>query len=265
MPTFKPIIGRGTRILQDYGKMWFTIMDFKGATSLFADPDFDGDPVQIYNPDPGEPPTPPDPEDPGPDPGPFPEPPGPGRTKYHPQNVSVKVIRERVQYIGADGQLMTESIKDYTRTQVRKQYALMDDFINRWSAAEQKHAIVQELEQKGIPFDALESAVGRDYDPFDLILHVAYDTPPLTRKERADRVRRKDYFTRYGPQARAVMEALLDKYADQGLDSLESPDALKVIPFTSMGTPVEIIKSFGGRKQYLAALRDLESQLYQTA
>jgi type I restriction enzyme, R subunit len=251
MTSFKQIIGRGTRILQDYGKTWFTIMDFKGATCLFADPDFDGDPVQVYNPDPGEPPVPPEPPESGPDPGPFPEPPGPGRTKYHPENVSVSVIRERVQYIGGDGQLMTESVKDYTRTQVRKQYALMADFINRWSAAEQKRAIIQELEQRGIPFDALEAAVGRDYDPFDLILHVAYDELPLTRRERTDRVRKRNYFTRFGPKARAVMEALLDKYADQGLDSLESPDALKVIPFTTIGTPVEIVHAFGGRNNIL--------------
>jgi len=197
-------------------------MDFKGATSLFADPDFDGEPVQIYNPEPTEPPVPPDPE--GQDPDPGPPPPGTGPTKYHVDRVPVRVIRERVQYVGADGQLITESVKDYTRTQVRKQYALIDDFINHWSAAEQKRVIVHELEQKGIPFEALESTVGRDYDPFDLILHVAYDQPPLTRKERAERVRKRNYFGKYSGKAREVMELLLDKYADHGITALEDPD-----------------------------------------
>jgi type I restriction enzyme R subunit len=266
MTTFKQIIGRGTRILEEYNKTWFTIMDFKGATSLFADPDFDGEPVQIYEPDPSEPPQPPD--EPGQDDGgtiidPFP--PGSGPAKFHVDKVPVKVIRERVQYMGANGQLITESVKDYTKTQVRKQYALMDDFINRWSAAAQKRAIVDELEQKGIPFEALETAVGRDYDPFDLILHVAYDQPPLTRKERAENVRKRNYFGRYSGKARQVMEALLDKYADHGLEALESNDALKVIPFPEMGTPVELTAAFGKKGSYRAAIRDLEQQLYQTA
>jgi type I restriction enzyme, R subunit len=262
MTTFKQIIGRGTRILDTYGKTWFTIMDFKGATALFSDPDFDGDPVQIYEPDPGEPPEPSEPEG---DPDQPPPDPSPGRPKYHVDNVPVKVLRERVQYMGGDGRLITESVKDYTRTQVRKKYALMDEFINQWSSAEKKCAIIHQLEQQGIPLEALEQAVGRDYDPFDLILHVAYDQPPLTRKERADRIRKTNYFARYGAQARAIMEALLDKYADQGLESLESPDVLKVIPFPQLGTPVELIGAFGNRKQYTAALRDLEAKLYHTA
>lgn len=259
MTTFKQIIGRGTRILEPYQKTWFTIMDFKGATALFSDPDFDGEPVQIYEPDPGEPPQPPEP---GPDPGPLPPEPPAGRDPFRVDTVPVSVVRERVMYRGGDGRLITESVKDYTRTQVRKKYALIDEFINQWSSAEKKCAIIHQLEQQGIPLEALEQAVGRDYDPFDLILHVAYDQPPLTRKERADRVRKKNYFVRYGPKARAVMEALLDKYADQGLESLESSDVLKVIPFPQMGTPVELIHAFGSRKQYTAALRDLESQLY---
>jgi type I restriction enzyme, R subunit len=261
MTTFKQIIGRGTRILDAYAKTWFTIMDFKGATALFSDPNFDGDPVQIYEPDPGDGPEPPGPEG---DPDPSPPDPSPGRPKYRVDNVPVKILRERVQYMGGDGRLITESVKDYTRTQVRKQYALMDEFINLWSGAEKKCAILHQLEEQGLPLEALQQAVGRDYDPFDLILHVAYDQPPLTRKERADRVRKTNYFARYGPQARRVMEALLDKYADQGLESLESPDVLKVIPFPQIGTPVELIQAFGSRKHYTTALRDLEAQLYET-
>lgn len=264
MTTFKQIIGRGTRIVEEYGKTWFTIMDFKGATKLFADPDFDGDPVQIYNPDPEDPPEPPEPPGPMP-PGPFPPPPGPGRDKFHVANVPVHVLRERHQFFDKDGRLVTESVKDFTRKEVRKKFALMDEFLNRWSSAEQKQALVKELEEQGLPLTVLQEAVGLDYDPFDLILHVAYDEPPLTRKERAERVRKRNYFARYGERARKVMEALLDKYADQGIDSMESPEVLKVIPFPQLGTPVEIIQLFGGPTQYRAALRDLKSKLYEIA
>ena len=262
MTTFKQIIGRGTRILELYGKTWFTIMDFKGATRLFADPDFDGDPVQIYNPDPGEPPQPP-----GPDPDSDPLPPElpPGRTKYYVDTVPVAVASERTYFRDPAGNLVAESVKDFTRKQVLQDFALMDEFINQWSSAEKKCAIIHQLEEKGLPLAELEQAVGRDYDPFDLILHVAYDQPPLTRKERADRVLKRNYFARYGTKARAVMEALLDKYADQGLESIESPDVLKVIPFPQIGTPVELIHAFGSRNKYAAALRDLEAQLYKMA
>jgi type I restriction enzyme R subunit len=258
MTTFKQIIGRGTRIQEEYGKTWFTIMDFKRATLLFADPNFDGDPVQIYEPKPTDPPEPPDPSLP-----PMPPlPPGLPRDKYRVDNVPVKVLRETVQFVGADGSVVTESIKDYSRKTVRKKFALFDDFLNTWSKAEQKNAILRELEEQGLPLDALAESVGRDYDPFDLICHVAYDEPPLTRKERAAQVRKRNYFTRYGKQARLVMEALLDKYADQGIEAVESPDALKIIPFPQIGTPVEIVMAFGGRNQFQSAMRDLKNQLY---
>ena len=148
---------------------------------------------------------------------------------------------------------------------MRKKYALVDDFLNTWSKAAQKRAIVRELEEQGIPLAALEEAVGRDYDPFDLVCHVAYDQPPLTRKERAENVRKRNYFTRYGDKTRAVMEAILNQYSNQGLEAIESPDALKIFPFTEIGTPVEIIQAFGGRNKFKAALRDLENQIYQAA
>jgi type I restriction enzyme R subunit len=262
MTTFKQIIGRGTRILEEYGKSWFTIMDFKGATKLFLDPDFDGEPIQIYEPDPDDPPTPDDDDDGGTGGG---GPPGPGREKFYVANVSAKIIRERTQFIGGDGKLMTESVKDFTRKTMLKKYALVDDFLNTWSKAAQKRAIVRELEEQGIPLAALEEAVGRDYDPFDLVCHVAYDQPPLTRKERAENVRKRNYFTRYGDKTRAVMEAVLNQYSNQGLEAIESPDALKIYPFTEIGTPVEIIQAFGGRPKFQAALRDLENQIYQAA
>jgi len=262
MTTFKQIIGRGTRILEEYNKSWFTIMDFKGATRLFLDPDFDGEPVQIYEPEPDDPPTPEDPDVPV---IVDPPPPGPGRDKYHVANVSAKILRERTQFIGGDGQLVTESVKDFTRKTMLKKYALMDEFLNTWSKAAQKKAIVRELEEQGIPWDMLQAAVGRDYDPFDLVCHVAYNQPPLTRKERADNVRKRNYFSRYGEATRAVMEAVLNQYSNQGLEAIESNDALKVAPFTEIGTPVEIIQAFGGRPKFQAALRDLEQQIYNAA
>jgi type I restriction enzyme, R subunit len=255
MTTFKQIIGRGTRILEEYQKSWFTIMDFKGATKLFADPEFDGDPVQIYNPDPVDPPDPPEPPEP-------PQPPGPGRTKYHVADVSVSVVRQRTEFRDASGRLVTESVKDFTGNYIRQKFRSLDDFLNRWSAADQKQALVRELEQHGLPLAELEEAVGKDYDPFDLVLHVAFDQKPLTRRERAERVKKRDYFGKYGPKARQVLEALLEKYADQGLDPIESPDALKVTPFPDIGTPVEIVRAFGGRRQYLAAVRGLEHEIY---
>jgi type I restriction enzyme R subunit len=261
MTTFKQIIGRGTRILEEYDKTWFTIMDFKGATSLFADPDFDGEPVQIYEPEPDDPPTPPKDEDNGRDT--IDPPPGAGRNKYYVANEKARITRERTSFIGGDGKLVTESVKDFTRKSIRKKYALMDDFLNTWSKAAQKKAIVRELEEQGIPLFELQNAVGRDYDTFDLVCHVAYDQPPLTRKERAENVRKRNYFARYGEKTRAVMEALLNQYSNQGLEAIESPDALKITPLNHFGTPVEIIKSFGGRTQYQAALRDLENQIYK--
>jgi type I restriction enzyme R subunit len=262
MTTFKQIIGRGTRILEEYQKTWFTIMDFKGATRLFLDPDFDGDPIQIYEPKPKDPPQPPGP----PDDDVIIDPPPPGsRPKFHVADVPVSVLRERTQFLGADGQLNTESVKDYTRKTVRKKFALFDDFLNTWSKAEQKRVIIHELEEQGVPLGALEEIVGHDFDVFDLICHVAYDEPPLTRKERAAHVRKENYFTRYGDKVREVMDALLDKYADQGIEAIESPDAFKVSPFTRMGTSVEIIQAFGGRKQFVSALRDLKNHLYFAA
>jgi type I restriction enzyme R subunit len=265
--TFKQIIGRGTRILDEYGKTWFTIMDFKGATRLFLDPNFDGDPVSVYDPKPKDPPEPVDPPeggDGGGD-GPVdPTPPG-SRPKYYVKDVPVSVLRERTQILGADGQLNTESIKDYTRKTVRQKFALFDDFLKFWSKAEQKRIIIQEMEEQGVPLGSLEEIVGRDFDPFDLICHVAYDEPPLTRKQRAAKVRQDNYFTRYGAKAREVMDALLDKYADQGIEAIESPEVFKVAPFTRLGTSVEIIQAFGGRNKFKAALRDLENQIYQAA
>ncbi|HON80519.1 MAG TPA: DEAD/DEAH box helicase family protein [Spirochaetota bacterium] len=283
---FKQIIGRGTRINEDYGKYYFTIMDFKKATELFADPGFDGDPVSIYSPKPGDPPFPPDDLEPddemedatgfsGADPagntygtgdngdndfGSFPE--GERPRKYYVDNVKVSVAAERVQYFDANGKLITESLKDYTRKTLTQEFDSLDSFLTRWNSAEKKQAIIEELFNAGVFFDALEEEIGKDFDPFDLICHVAWDMPPLTRKERADNVKKRNYFTKYGGQARKVIDALLDKYADEGVLHIEETQILTINPFTEYGTPVEIIKSFGGLDNYEQAIHELEQALY---
>jgi type I restriction enzyme R subunit len=275
MTEFKQIIGRGTRINEDYGKLFFTIMDFRGATALFADPTFDGDPVQIYEPGPDDPPLPPVEPPPGgesPDP-PIPPGPGPGPGgrvedppgRYVVDNVPVTVAVERVQYLDENGRLITESLTDYTRKTVRTTYATLDAFLTVWNDAEKKQAVLEELAAKGVFLDELAEQVGRDYDAFDLVCHVAFDAPPLTRKQRAEKVRRRDLFGKYGDKARAVIEALLQKYADTGIASVESMDILKVTPLPSLGTPTEIVNLFGGKRAYLAAIRELETALYQEA
>jgi type I restriction enzyme R subunit len=277
---FKQIIGRGTRINEDYGKYYFTIMDFKKATELFADPDFDGDPVQIYEPKPDETPVPPDepmpPEEPlPPDEPPLPPdgpqlppdiwPPNEPRVKYYVGNVPVYVVAERVQYYDNEGKLITESLKDYTRKNVLAEYTSLDDFLRKWSQAQQKGAILEELQERGVLFEALSQEVGKDLDPFDLICHIAYGQPPLTRRERAEQVKKRNYFGKYGEQARAVIDALLDKYADEGIENIESMDVLKVQPLNRFGTPLEIIEYFGSKKKYLQAVSELEQQLYTAA
>ncbi len=281
MTLFKQIIGRGTRLREDLGKSWFTILDFKRATELFADKDFDGEPVQVYEPQPGEPMAPPPPVDwpptaqpggAGPDAWP-PTTAGPGEggagtdapRKYTlGNNVTVAVARERVQHLNADGKLITESLRDYTRINLLKKYDSLDQFLQTWQQADRKAALLAELESEGVLLDALAAEVGKDLDPFDLLLHVAYDQPPLTRRERAQRVKKRNVFTQYGPVARKVLDALLDKYADEGIATIESNEVFKLQPFTDLGSPVELVRSFGGRPQYLSALQALEQALYAT-
>lgn len=273
MTEFKQIIGRGTRINEDYGKLYFTIMDFRGATALFADPTFDGDPVQIYEPGPEDPPLPPDePPQGGESPEP-PLPPGPGPGGEHPEprrryvvnDVPVTVSVERVQFLNEEGRLITESLTDYTRKAVRTAYASLDDFLTVWNDADKKQAVLEELAAKGVFLDELAEQVGREYDAFDLVCHIAFDAPPLTRKERAEKVKKRNVFAKYGDKARAVLDALLQKYADSGISSVESLEILKVDPLTTHGTPVEIVNLFGGKPAYLAAVRELEAALYQEA
>jgi type I restriction enzyme, R subunit len=286
MTEFKQIVGRGTRVHEDTKKYYFTLIDFRKATNHFADPDFDGEPVQIYEPGeddrvvpPDDLPPPVDMDDPiPPNPGEDervvvdPDKPDitiqPGGTqprKYYIHGEEVSVIAERVEYLDEYGKLVTETLRDYSKKTLRQRYASLDAFCKRWSSAVRKQAIIEELESEGVLLEPLADEVGRDLDPFDLICHVAFDQPPLTRRERAANVRKQDVFTKYGQQARAVLEALLQKYQDEGITNLDDPQILKIAPFDTMGTPIELLKTFGGRPGFERAVHELQSALYQGA
>ena len=281
MTEFKQIIGRGTRVKEEFGKSYFTILDFRNVTSLFADPEFDGDPIvvkeqkqdddmsgvendsesTIVDPITGE-------EIHFPNEYSIPgqenqvkEP----RRKIHVKGVEVTVLKERIQFLDQHGKLVTEDLRDYTRKNVLRNFDSLESFLRRWSSAEKKRVLVEELQEEGIFFEALQDEVGKEFDPFDLICHVAFDAPPLTRKERANNVRKRHYFAKYGDKAQLVLNSLLEKYADDGLLELEKGEILRMAPFTDLGTPVELVKAFGGKAAYQEALVELETELYKTA
>ena len=297
MTKFKQVIGRGTRIDERYNKLWFTILDFKKATELFADERFDGIPERVMVANPGDiidgtadlddiingvDPEPVD--DPTDDLGggvekelsTFGDPAGgesegewdDGETKvnkFYVNGVKVKAIAERVQYYDTDGKLVTESFKDYTRKAMAKHFRSLNEFTKKWNAAERKQAIIDELEQEGILWEVLAQEVGKDLDPFDLICHVVYDQPPLTRKERANNVKKRNYFSKYSDTAQTVLSTLLDKYADNGIQEIENIHVLKVKPFDQLGRPIEIVKKgFGGKQAYHAAISELEAEIYSS-
>jgi type I restriction enzyme R subunit len=283
MTEFKQIVGRGTRVHEDTKKFYFTLIDFRGATNHFADPGFDGPPIVVYEPGEDDPIAPP--EDvlpPGDEEDPIPPEPGgdeviidgeppnidlaPGgvpRRKVYVDGVGVTIVAERVEYLDEDGKLITETLRDFTKKALKNRFASLDDFLRRWKSADRKQIIIEELSNEGLSLDPLAEEVGKDLDPFDLICHVAFDQPALTRRERADNVRKRDVFTKYGPQARAVLEALLQKYQDQGIIDLGDPRVLQIPPLNAMGTPLQLIKEFGTRAAFDAAVQELQSALYQ--
>ena len=282
MTEFKQIIGRGTRVHEDTRKFYFTLMDFRGATTHFADPDFDGEPVQIYEPGDDDPILPPEDISPnGDSDDPIPPEPGDDETgvdeppditvpntdssvrKVYVDGVAAAIVAERVEYLDENGKLVTESLRDFTKKALRKYFASLDDFLKRWKAAERKQAIVEELEAEGLPLDLIALELGKDLDPFDLICHVAFDAKPLTRRERADNVKKRDVFNKYGDQARAVLDALLAKYADEGVFNLDDVTVLRIPPFTQLGTPVQLVEVFGGRAGFIEAVHELQSALYR--
>lgn len=299
MTKFKQIIGRGTRIDDRFGKLWFTILDFKKATELFADERFDGIPEKVIstNPDDIN-----DPESAFDDliedadqhdehsgieesEGEYDTTSGetgsdypPGEigvgdwgedeekiNKYHVNGVAVKKLGERVQYYDEDGKLVTESFRDYTRKTLTKTFSSLDEFVRRWDEAERKQAVIDELAAEGIIWEVLEQEIGKELDPFDMICHVVFDQPPLTRKERANNVKKRNYFTKYGELAQSVLQELLNKYSDEGVTAIESKDALKTGKVVELGRPLELAKKgFGGPKQYEAALTELEKAIYES-
>ncbi|WP_273016919.1 EcoAI/FtnUII family type I restriction enzme subunit R [Leeuwenhoekiella blandensis] len=282
MTEFKQIIGRGTRIREAEGKVYFTIMDFRKATNHFADPDFDGEPVQIYEPKPDEPVVPPDDEDtpivdgdwPGSDEPDYPtgDPPDididgtpDAPKKFYVNNVKVSVAHERVQYYGKDGKLITESLKDYTKENLNKQFASLDDFLLRWNSTEKKEELFRELAEHGVLLEALREEVGKDLDDFDLICHIAFDQPALTRKERANNVRKRNYFAKYAGIAQQVLDSLLVKYENEGITAIEEGSVLKVKPLNELGSPVELVRAFGKRTDFEQAIKDLENEIYNIA
>lgn len=278
MTEFKQIIGRGTRVHEDTGKYYFTIIDFRGATNHFAQPKFDGEPVQIYEPGNNDPVAPPDdvpsadddaqnPYEPGPEEQIIAAP-GEGRgvrdkhKKIYVDGVSAKIVAERVEYLDEHGRLVTESLRDFTKQALRRRFASLDDFLRRWNDAERKQAVVDELAEQGLPLDVIAEELGRDLDPFDLVCHVAFDAKPLTRRERADNVRKQDVFNRYGEQARAVLEALLAKYADEGVLNLDDTRVLSIPPLNTLGTPMQLVRAFGGKAGFENAVHEMQSALY---
>ena len=274
MTEFKQIVGRGTRVHEDTGKFYFTLIDFRGATSHFADPEFDGEPVQIYEPGEGDPIDPPDvapTDDDGLgddeiviDRGDPPPPPGMGpQKKIYIDGVEVAIVAERVTYLDGHGKLVTESLRDFTRKALRRRFASLDDFLTRWNAVERKQAIIDELAAEGLPLTVIVDELGKDLDPFDLVCHIAFDAKPLTRRERAENVKKRDVFTKYGGQARAVLGALLDKYADEGILNLDDANVLRIPPLDSLGTPVELVRAFGGKPDFDRAVHDLQFALYR--
>jgi type I restriction enzyme R subunit len=285
MTKFKQIIGRGTRINADFNKFYFTILDFRNATDLFADPEFDGDPIRIK----------PVSEDvdlsgiiseeeldetpiideisgeeiklvPPQIRNPFSTANSNPQVKVYVNGVDVSVLVTRELSFDRDGKLITKKLTDYTKEIVTERFATLNDFLNKWNEYDRKEALVRELEEQGLPVTELENSVDKKLDLFDLICHVAFDQPPLTRQERANNVKKRNYFAKYGEQAREVLEALLDKYADEGISNIESLEVLTVKPFTDFGSRLEIVKGvFGGRDKYFEAVKELETELYRSA
>ncbi len=266
MTEFKQIIGRGTRINEDFEKYYFTILDFRNVTSLFADKEFDGEPIKqieysedqligdyendfnsreivsdnMIDDDIKE-----------------------KRKKITVSGVEVVLINERVQYLDINGKLITKSLKDYTKSCITEKFKSLDNFLNHWNKSDQKKTIINELENNGVMFKPLQEMIGKNYDPFDLICHVAYEKKPLTRQERITNVKKTDYFTKFGDKAKKVLDCLMEKYSDLGIIEIEDARVITIAPINKLGTPHEIMMYFGGKEKFNLALKDLKKNLYK--
>lgn len=267
MTEFKQIIGRGTRLKPDYGKEYFTIMDFRNACRLFADPEFDGDPIVVID-DGGDNPEIPNDAPPVTDDPPYNgngggDEPSEPHHKFRVRGVEVTILNERVQYYDKDGKLITESVTDYSKKNILGEYATLDSFLRAWNSEEKKQAIIDELQERGVLLEALREASGnKDIDDFDLICHIAYDKAPLTKAERANNVRKRGYLYKYSGLAQEVLSALLDKYMNEGIQDIENIEILSNDPFRQFGTPMKIAKLFGGKDGYKKAIKELQNEIY---
>lgn len=267
MTEFKQIIGRGTRLKPDYGKEYFTIMDFRNACRLFADPEFDGDPIVVID-DGGDNPEVPNGDPPATDAPPYNgngggDEPSEPHHKFRVRGVEVTILNERVQYYDKDGKLITESVTDYSKKNILGEYATLDSFLRAWNSEEKKQAIIDELQERGVLLEALREASGnKDIDDFDLICHIAYDKAPLTKAERANNVRKRGYLYKYSGLAQEVLSALLDKYMNEGIQDIENIEILSNDPFRQFGTPMKIAKLFGGKDGYKKAIKELQNEIY---
>lgn len=267
MTEFKQIIGRGTRLKPDYGKEYFTIMDFRNACRLFADPEFDGDPIVVID-DGGDNPEVPNDDPPATDDPPYNgngggDEPSEPHHKFRVRGVEVTILNERVQYYDKDGKLITESVTDYSKKNILGEYATLDSFLRAWNSEEKKQAIIDELQERGVLLEALREASGnKDIDDFDLICHIAYDKAPLTKAERANNVRKRGYLYKYSGLAQEVLSALLDKYMNEGIQDIENIEILSNDPFRQFGTPMKIAKLFGGKAGYKKAIKELQDEIY---
>ena len=277
MTEFKQIVGRGTRVHEDTQKYYFTLIDFRGATNHFTDPAFDGEPVQVYEPredDPIDPPeiAPDDDQDIPPHGHSYddesiinpPAPSGPSKKVYI-DGIDVSIIAERVTYLDVHGKLITESLRDFTKKSLRKRFVSLDDFLKRWNATERKQTVIEEMEAEGFPMNSIVEELGSNFDPFDLICHIAFDAKPLTRRERVEKVKKCNVFEKYGEKARSVLDALLDKYADEGILNLDDTNVLKIPPLNKIGTPFELVRAFGDKGDFERAVHDIQSALYKEA
>lgn len=283
MTEFKQIIGRGTRVREDHNKAWFSILDFQGVTKLFADPGFDGFPERVMEVKEDE-----DIEDilnqKDPEDMPLEE-----KEKedvlisaivdtfdtstditdrppvYKISSVPFAVIKEKVQYLGPDGKLITESLQDFTKNNILDHYPTLDSFFNAWQEADRRQAIIDEINNTGIPLEELQQQVGSEFDLFDLIMHVAYDKKMMKKNERVELVRRSNYLDKYSGQAKVVVEALLNKYADVGYKDIEDIRILTLEPFKSIGSDMEIVSMFGGKEGYLHMADEVLDLMYASA